>query len=305
MKLVLLSKLDEQAASGMRQDALVNAMIVDHVSSSRSDFVLRVAICVDGRRNPETGLDFKGRRIEDPDNMAEARNLKNLICHRIGDVPMEFVDFSFVRPAADAYEVARSCHIMLFVGYGGDPQHIESILAGLQRGSGLPDIVRSRVQYGRLWWIGMCGGAMCAGHWYRNWRGLDVLEGTTIQYEAGRNPDDLGPSQTNEDQLVLTSFAGSAIWTRREDGQKGSCFVISRKDKTRKWNWCMDNQVKLCRALDNICERWHWPTMPDGTHAGWAFRLDGWLFEDDQVKHIYPKNREDRIDDEFHLDCLD
>ena len=58
MKLVLLSKLDEQAACGLRHDALVNEMIVDHVSSSRKDFVLRVAICLDGRQNPETGLDF-------------------------------------------------------------------------------------------------------------------------------------------------------------------------------------------------------------------------------------------------------
>ena len=147
---------------------------------------------------------------------------------------MQVVDFSFVQPAADAYEVARSCHIMLFVGYGSAPKHIERIFAGLQRGCSLPDIVCKRVQYGRLWWIGMCGGAMCAGYNYRNWRGLDVLEGASILYSAGTNADDLGPSQTNLDKLVLTSFAGFAIWTRRGNGQKGSCFVVSKNGKTKK-----------------------------------------------------------------------
>ena len=155
MKLVLLSKLDEQAAYGLRHDALVNEMIVDHVSSSRTDFVLRVAICVDGRRNPETGLDFYGRGIEAPANMAEARNLKNLICDRVGEIPMEFVDFSFVRPAADAQEVAQSCHIMLFVGYGRDPKHIQRILAKLQPGCILPDIVRKMCS------MDDCGGSVC------------------------------------------------------------------------------------------------------------------------------------------------
>ena len=130
----------------MRYDNLVNEMIVDHISSSHRDFVLKVAICVDGRRNPETGLDFWGRAFQDPANMAEARNLKNLICNRVGEIPMEFVAFSFVSPAADAMEVAQSCHIMIFCGYGSDPAHIGSILAGLQPGLILPDTVRERVQ---------------------------------------------------------------------------------------------------------------------------------------------------------------
>ena len=146
MKMLLLPKLDEQAVTGMRYDNLVNEMIVDHISSSRRDFVLKIAICVDGRRNPETGLDFWGQRIHDPANMSEARNLKNLINSRVGEIPMEFVAFSFVSPAADAMEVAQSCHIMIFVGYGVDPAHIERILAGLQPGLVLPDIVRERVQ---------------------------------------------------------------------------------------------------------------------------------------------------------------
>ena len=56
----------------------------------------------------------------------------------------------------------------------------------------------------------------------------------------------------------------------------------------------MDNQVKLCRALDTICEQWHWPTLPDGTFKGWAYRLDGRLYVDGKMKNIYPKSREDR-----------
>ena len=150
MKLLLLRKLDELAVAGTRQDALVNEMIVDHVSSIRRDFVLRVAICVDGRRNPGTGLGFWGHVIQERANMAEAHNLNNLICNRHGEIPMQFVDFSFVQPAADACEVAHSCHIMLSVGYGSDPKRIERILAGLQRGCSLPDIVRKRAQRGRL-----------------------------------------------------------------------------------------------------------------------------------------------------------
>ena len=146
----------------------------------------------------------------------------------------------------------------------------------------------------------MCGGAMCAGYRYRKWRAMDMLEGASIQYDAGSNADDLGPSITNSDTLQLTSFGGLAIWTRPGNGQKGSCFVVSKNGRTKKWNWCMDNQVKLCSALDSICDQWHWPSLSDqmalgtrqhsaidGTPAEWAFRLDGWIFMNGQVKNIY------------------
>ena len=128
---------------------------------------------------------------------------------------------------------------------------------------------------------------MCAGHRYRNWRAMDVLQGVSIQYEAGYSADDLGPSQTNSDKLHVSWFAGSAIWARRGNGQKGSCFVVSKGAKQKKWPWCQDNQVKLCEALDSIGNNWHWPSRYDGTPVGWAFRLDGWMSENGEVKNIY------------------
>ena len=217
---------------------------------------------------------------------------------------MNFVEFSFCNPAAGAYEVAQSCHIMIFVGFGSDPKHIQRVLAGLRRSDNiittLPTIVRQRVQWGRLWWIGMCGGAMCAGYKYRHdrpWLGLDLLEGVNIDYSPGWSARDLGPSQTDEHKLVVTSFAGIAIWTRRgNDGQKGSSFTASKNGKTEKQEWCNDNQAKLEEALKIICNRWHWPTRSDHgkTPLGWAFRLDGWVFYEGEVRQLYPKNREDR-----------
>ena len=136
---------------------------------------------------------------------------------------------------------------------------------------------------------------MCAGYRYRNWRAMDVLQGVSIQYDAGYSVDGLGPSQTNSDKLHVSSFAGSAIWTRRGNGQKGSCFVVSKNDKRRIWVWCTDNHKKLCEALDSICNNWHWPSRSDGTPVCWAFRLDGWLFKDGEVKEICDRNREDRL----------
>ena len=129
---------------------------------------------------------------------------------------------------------------------------------------------------------------MCAGYRYRTWRALDMLEGASIQYDAGINADNLGPSITNSDTLQLTSFGGLAIWTRKDNGQKGSCFVVSKGAKQKKWPWCQDNQVKLCEALDIICDRWHWCRYDNGgTPVVWAFRLDGWMFENGEVKNIY------------------
>ena len=208
---------------------------------------------------------------------------------------MEFVDFSFVQPAADAHEVAHKCHILLFVGYGTDPTHIEHILAGLQPGCLLADIVRRRVQFGGLWWIGMCGGAMCVGHAYRNWRALDLLGGASITYECGVSVDALGPSRCNAENLVFTSFAGIAISTRRSRGQKGSCFVVSKNGKTVKYEWCQDNQVKLRNALESICDRWHWHTFHDGRPGLWAWRLDHWMFLNGAVVDTDRR----AVDDEF------
>ena len=83
---------------------------------------------------------------------------------------------------------------------------------------------------------------MCAGYGYRNWRAMDMLEGASIRYDAGCNADDLGPSITNSDTLQLTSFGGLAIWTRKDNGQKGSCFVVSKGAKHKKWTWCQEKK---------------------------------------------------------------
>ena len=72
---------------------------------------------------------------------AEARNLKTLMFEKVGEMTMEVVGFSFVHPAAVAQEVARSCHNMIFVGYGGGPKHIKNILAALQPAWSLPPLV--------------------------------------------------------------------------------------------------------------------------------------------------------------------
>ena len=134
---------------------------------------------------------------------------------------------------------------------------------------------------------------MCAGYRYRRWRAMDMLEGASIQYDSGCNARDLGLSITNSHTLQLTSFGGLAIWTRKDNGQKGSCFVVSKGAKTKKRTWCMDNQVKLCEALDSICDQWHW-RQNDG--RAWAFRLDGWMFVNNEVWNVSPKNPEDRFE---------
>ena len=284
MKLVFFSKLDQQAVKGMRDDDLVRMMILDHVSSPRRDFVLKVAICVDGRRNPRTDLDFDGNKIPDPADMTEAARLKDLVSSHVPGIAMEFVALSFVRPAADADDVAQSCHILINVGYRGDVTDIQRNLRGFQRIKRLsvPDIVRKRVQYGRLWWIGVCGGAMCAGCRFMDrrrpiWRGFHVLEGASNLPASGCNAADLGPSTTDEEKLVLTSFAGMSIWTRPPNGQKGSCFVISKNRRTEKRLWCDGNQIKLCEALERICDRWHWPTSLDGSIKGYVCISARWL----------------------------
>ena len=72
MKMLLLPKLDQQAVTGMRYDNLVKEMIVGHIRPVHRDFKLKIAICVDGKRNPQTGLDFHGKVIKDPANMEES-----------------------------------------------------------------------------------------------------------------------------------------------------------------------------------------------------------------------------------------
>ena len=305
MKLVFVSKLDQQAVKGMIDDNFVRMMILDHVFSPRrgTDLAsMKVAICVDGRRNPRTDLAFDGKKIPDPADMTEAARLTELLSKHVPGIAMEFVALSFVRPAADADDVAQSCHILLNLGYRGDVTDIQYNLSEFQHIEHLsvPDIVRKRVQYGRLLWIGVCGGAMCAGCRFLDrrgpiWQGLNVLAGASIEYASGCNARDLGPSTTDQHKLVLTSFAGMSIWTRSPyPGQKGSCFVISKNRKTEKRFWCDDNQIKLCEALERICAQWVYPTWPDGSIKGYAFRFDGWLFRDGKYKRIHSRNREDR-----------
>ena len=64
--------------------------------------------------------------------------------------------------------------------------------------------------------------------------------------------------------------------------------VVPKGAKHEKWTWCQDNQVKLCEALDIICDRWHWCRYDNGgTPVVWAFQLHGWMSDNGEVKNIY------------------
>ena len=146
MKMAFLPKLDEQAIKAMKYDKLCKDMIQDLVAPAAwtNDFILKVAICQDGRM----GRTGKAWEIKEAAETKEAANFRRLVNSHMGHaVTVAFEDISFLRPEQDALEIASEAHVLIFCGYGiGDPGHTKKVLAQLQHGCVLADLVRQQVR---------------------------------------------------------------------------------------------------------------------------------------------------------------
>ena len=304
--IAFLPKLDDQAIKAMKYDKLCEDMIQDIVAPAAwtNDFILKVAICQDGRM----GRTGRAWAIKEAPQTAEAANFRKLVNEHMGHaVTVAFEDISFWRPGPEALEVASEAHVLIFCGYGkGDPAHTQNVLAQLQPGCVLADRVRQRVQLGRLLWIGICGGALCAGHMYSSYTyrdaglGLDIFNGISVRYEAGQNPAEIGPSTTNTTNLVMTSFSSLVLWTHRAaaDGPPCSTFVVTKNGQgphSEKARWCMDNAVKLRAAIEEVAKYWNWHFM--GSTPLYAWNMEGWWcqMEGESVgtpQRINPRHRD-------------
>ena len=282
--LAFLPKFDGQAVKAMSYDKLFADMIQDIVGDADGDGILKVAICQDGRMG-QTGGAWE---IKQAPQTTEAANFLKLVNSHMGHaITVAFEDISFWRPGAEAREIASEAHVLIFCGYGrGDPAHTKNVLAQLQPGCVVADRVRSRVQAGRLLWLGICGGAMCAGRMYSSYTyhdvglGLDIFNGISVRYEPGRSPAALGPSTTNTTNLVMTSFSSLVLWTHRAaaHGPPCSTFVVTKNGRghgTEKYDWCEDNAVKLRAAIEAVAQDWKWRFR--GTTPQYAWHMAGWF----------------------------
>ena len=305
--LAFLPKFDGQAVKAMSYDKLFADMIQDIVGDADGDGILKVAICQDGRMG-QTGGAWE---IKQAPQTTEAANFLKLVNSHMGHaITVAFEDISFWRPGAEAREIASEAHVLIFCGYGrGDPAHTKNVLAQLQPGCVVADRVRSRVQAGRLLWLGICGGAMCAGRRYIDHSssayrdaglGLDIFNGVSVTYEAGQSPTAIGASTTNTKNLMMTSFSSLVLWTQRPaaDGPPCSTFVVSKNGQgpdSEKARWCRDNAVKLRAAIEEVAKYWHWAYR--GPTPVYAWSLEGWWcrLEGESVgppQRINPRHRD-------------
>jgi len=199
------------------------------------------------------------------------------------DVTLEFHDFSFLNPDAANTRVAESAHVLLFCGFGGGTSYYTTTVLpalGAHR-TDLSSLVRTKVQYGQLLWIGVCGGAMCAGRQYwpsmPSQLGLDVFNGVNVLYDGATGVGDIGPSKTNTSSFHMASSIGMAVWFK-PGGSLSSSFVVSKNGAWHgpKHDFAEDNAAKLSEAVNHLSNVW-FPYADDEGNV-WYHRLDGTVY---------------------------
>ena len=111
----------------------------------------------------------------------------------------EFHNFSFFSPDVDEMKhLLEIADIFYMCGFGG--KGVPDKLKGLfQARGGLLDQLVERVQFHQVLYIGICGGAKCAGATYYPGDGIDrcfdFFNGFQVRYDSNASPGSVVPDK--------------------------------------------------------------------------------------------------------------
>ena len=156
-------------------------------------------------------------------------------------------------------------------------------------GENLLRMLVKKVQYNEMVYMGVCGGACCAGKYYwcqsaggglapgtESW-GFDLFLGVSLRYSAGMKVEECDLGFIDENTFQLTGGAGLAVLITSED-VCASSFSTGKNSKW--WEWCVRATVRHQEVVERIASRISGPWLYPGVSASgvWFFSLkDGVL----------------------------
>jgi len=272
MKLLLLPNgIEQQCAKQLAR----NDVAVRILSSVSRRQVIRVLICQDGR-----GQYF---RAGEASGLPESGFFEELYRRYLGvGTVLEFHSFSFYDPDVEKMEtLVKSADILYFCGFGGSiPERLVTVFKNRIQ---LVHVIRAQVQYDKLIYIGICGGAKISGKSFAicPWRTssaplvegvtfFDFFEGMSLRYDACVGPSDV-TAQSNTTTLQITSGCGIAFFLHNCEYQVSSFPVVKNM---RQWLKFAGSNSELLMALSAHFTE-HWISEYDLEGIQWRFRLDG------------------------------
>ena len=140
----------------------------------------------------------------------------------------------------------------------------------------LVEVIRAHVQYDRLSYIGICGGAKMFGKSYHGVdtgiRFFDFLEGISLQCDACVGPK-MVTATSNHNKFQITSGCGIALYLHNSEYVASSLPVVKNGDQWRKVA-ALNSQLLMHLSVDFLHT---WYEYCDSM-GPWNFRLDGFCW---------------------------
>ena len=283
VKLILLPKFDPSCLKRIAADQVCRTMLPDQP-------VVRVFICQDGRAQQDQAayLEFEQAYFEmlyQDRNKLNRRNTK-----------LQFREFSFAGSLDTLQEHLRelkTCDIFYMTGFSIGQGLSVTLMNVFQNHARLghderiqSDIVENlfraivnRVQYNQMLYMGVCGGAMCAGNSLRHSSApefglFDFLMGVSLEHDAGLQPHKCHIQVINHKTFKITGGAGLAVHIE-DDIADASSFQAGVGGKWQEW--CRIATLAHQRAVHQITIHsctgpWYYPSV-----GVWWLKLNGWF----------------------------
>ena len=274
--LLLPNGIENQCAKNLSWDK-VALRILRSVSRSRP---LQVLVCQDGRGQYT-------RRCE-ASHLPETDYSQTLYkCYMSTATEFEFHNFSFFSPDVDKMKhLLQIADIFYMCGFGGKgaPYHLKCLF---QARGGLLDQLVERVQFHQVLYIGICGGAKCAGTTYYPGDGIDrcfdFFNGFQVRYDANASPK-LVEATSSCNEIQITSGCGVGIFLRPDEVLVASFPVVKNR---LKWEgFAGANTRNLAQFTIPALVQWTCYNDESYPPDQWYFRLDGWVFKNEDYHVI-------------------
>ena len=230
------------------------------------------------------------------------RYAKGVVCHLrrlcfvIGlSADISHKMFSFMDDEECMMATLQSCDIFYM---GGIFRICEKWARESQQGPArrLSEEIQRRVQYNKMAYIGICGGAKIAGSMtYYGLTPLNLLQGAEVLYDCNCSTAEVCARQ---DAVQITTGCGVAIFMWH--GKSGAiCFPVVKN--ARKW-WSFAQESTIALQIF-VLQKWntpeHFTHMEGGLRKKWCFSLGGyWKYlEDEEWKAIHSDEEGGRVDD--------
>ena len=229
--------------------------------------VCRIAICQDGRGTQ--------RSLGDIQLWSEAIYLRKY--YQWFGQHCEFLPFSFGDSMQNMRAILEWADVFYMCGFGGGfPEFLRRLFDPLGPGKAVVDLIRARVQYDEMAYIGICGGAMAAGRHYwsqpRSTCCFDFLEGVDVAYDANDSTIAKKTPRTDATAFQMTCACGIAINMRYPKVHASSVIVV--KNSAQWTKFASENSKCLKEACLTIADTW-FPYYHASLPGTWWFRLDG------------------------------